>query len=381
MWAFLFQAHIVTMSLTTRRGRIHNLLRSTRSGLAPYLSQRNLVRAAAAAGQAFRSYRAARQGRAQNVTSGSAPLTGQFDYKTDYARRRKSKRQRRIGKRRFQRRRRLINTVRNSAVAPVHLVRRSLYEMSSIANASNAISFGMYGINGTSGDTFNTCDDVASIFKQMDEFSWNNSFNPVVPTNNHKLWFLHATLEMTIRNTGEQDALIEAYYIRGRQAINTAWGNPTFVYDQGFNRQNLAEGPARDQALNGATFERELVFSDIGVTPFQNSFFCKSYNIYKRQKFRIPPGGEINFVVGDRRGRSFNMAQCNRYATDSRYHGVLFQQQGSPDASSGVEVAALPTAVTYLATRRYRFKMMRDAMTQDAFDTAATTHGVPDPST
>lgn len=355
---------------------MRSIIRGAGQALAPYLTQQNLVAGAALAGRAYRARQAARQGRAQNVTNGSAPLTGQFDYKTDYSRRRKSKRQRRRSYRRSKRRRRLLNIVKTSAIAPVHLVRRSMFGLTTATQKSDAVSYGMYGLNGTANDTFNTCDDIASIFKQMDKFSWDNALAPNVPTNNHKLWFMHATLEFTIRNTGNQDALIEAYFIRGRRSVDLVWGNPTNLYSGGFRRQNLA----RDPNTPAGTFERELAFTDIGVTPFQNSLFCKSYNIYKRQKFRIPPGGEINFVVSDRRPRTFTMVSSYPVVTDRRYHGVLFQQQGSPDATSGAETVALPTTVTYLATRRYRFKMIRDSLVTDAFDTTATTHGLPDPA-
>lgn len=369
------------MSLALRRGRFHNALSRVRNS--PYFTQQNLVRAAAAAGQAVdRIARARRSTRAQNVTNGSAPLTGQFDYKTDYARRRRSRRGRRRARRRYKRKRRLIRTVRDSAIAPVHLVRRSLCELTSANNESAAVSFGMYGINGTAGDSNNTTDDIASIFRQWDATSWNNSFNPLVQINDQRLWFMHATLEMTIRNTNVVgDALIEAYYIRGRQQLNTAWSSPAYVYQYGFNRQNLADGPNRDQTTNYSTFERQLAYTDIGVTPFQNAMFCKSYNIYKRQKFRIPPGGEINFVITDRRPRTFSIQQSNRTCTDRRYHGVLFQQQGPPDASGAEDTVAAPTGVTYLATRRYRFKMVRDSNVTDAFDTTGDTHGVPNPAT
>jgi len=364
------------MSLQTRGGRIHSLLRSTQRTIAPYVTQRNLVRASAAAGAVYRQYRAARQGRAQNVTQGSAPLTGQFDYKTDYSKRRKSRRQRRIGRRRYKQKRRIINTVKNSTVAPVHLVRRSMFQLTSATQQSNAVCYGLYGINGVSNDSFNTTDDVASIFKQMDPTGWADANDPLDHSRNQKVWFLHGTLEMTIRNTGNQDALIEAYYIRGRKSVNAAWGSPTDLYSAGFRKQNLAKNPEEPRT----TFERHLEVTDVGVTPFQNALFCQSYNIYKRQKFRIPPGGEINFVITDRRSRTFSMVPSQRIATDKRYHGVLFQQQGSPDASAEPATVALPTAVTYLATRRYRFKMLRDALATDAWDTAATTHGLENPA-
>lgn len=370
------------MSLLAPRNRVVRF-----APLNKYLSNyRQIVRAAApsvvaaSAGAALNRMSKPRYGRATLVqSSSSAPLTGQFDYKTDYARRRKSKRARRIGRRRYKRKRRLLNTIRNSTVASTHLVRRSLFTLSTSAAVSDAVTYGLYGINGTSNDTWNTCDDVASIFKQMDEAGFASANSPSFESRDQKLHFYHGTLEMTIRNTHPtNDALIEAYYVRGRRAMNTNWDDPTQVYIKGFQKQNLAKNPEEYTVGvgGGNTFERQLAHSDVGVTPFQCQVFCQSFNIYKRQKFRIPPGGEINLVLSDSKFRRFGMIESRPKAFDKRYHGIMFQQQGSPDAG-GAETPALPTQVTYLATRRYRFKMFRDRLAMDAFDTAATTHGVP----
>lgn len=353
------------MSLTTRRyGRIHSLIRNSNSALAAVGGP---VRVARVAAQLARRYRRSRASARPTSNTGatSAPLTGQFDYKTDYAKRRYGRGARRRMRFKRRRRNRLLRTVKYSAIAPTHLVRRSLTQLNTDNTLSNAVGYGLYGINGTSNDTFNSTDDVASIFREMDPVSWTNANNPLVTSLNHRIWFMHGTLEVTVRNTGIYDALVEGYYIRGRRQVNAAWGSPTDVYSRGFNKQALATDPN-----TGNPFEAQLDFSQVGVTPFQCAEFCKSYNIYKRQKFRIPPGNEINIVISDSRPRSFGMVECNRFATDKRYHGILFQWQGSPDGQ-GAETPALPTAITFMAVRRYRFKMVRDSLTTDAFDTAA----------
>lgn len=291
-------------------------------------------------------------------------LSTHNDAKTDYGRRRLSKRQRRKQRRRYKRTRRLVNTVRNANVGSTHLVRRSLALLTTTAGVSNAIGYGLYGLNGTSTDTYNTTNDVGEFFKEADSTSWAN-VNSSSVGQNHKLYAYHATAEYTIRNSGSADVIVEAYYIRGTRPINyTMAGDPAQLYDRGFNKQALATDPN-----TGASFDTQLAFTQIGVTPFQNSIFCRFYKIYKRQKMRIEPGQEISFVVTDRRRRTFTMDMARTFATDRNYTGVLFQQMGVPDASAGVETPAIPSTVTYMCSRRYRVKMFRDNLPKDSFET------------
>jgi hypothetical protein len=168
-------------------------------------------------------------------------------------------------------------------------------------------------------------------------------------------------MEMTIRNVGtENDAIIEAYFIRGTRPLESAWLSPTDCYGRGFYRQPRAEDPD-----TGATYDAPLSFKQIGVTPFQNQIFSRHYNIYKRQKFRLPPGNEINFVIHNGRPTAFATSDTYNYASDRRYHGVLFQQQGSPDAST----TAQTTQVTYLSVRRYRCKFIPGNFVMGAYET------------
>jgi len=300
--------------------------------------------------------------RTQTASSGSAPLTGQFDYKTDYSKRRKTRRQKKRITYRRKWQRRVLKTVREGNVGSVHLLKNSTATLTTTAGSSNAVSYGLNTLNGTASDAFNTANDIGEFLKEKDSGSWNN-YNSVTLTEYtpYKMYLMHATMEMTIRNThATNDALIEAYYIRGTRPLPSVWNNPTDTYVRGFYRQPRAADPD-----TGFQYDNSLVFSDIGVTPFQNSIFSKHYNIYKRQKFRIPPGSEINIVIHQPRHTMFSTPDTYPYATDRRYHGILFQQQGSPD----ITTTAQATSVTYLSVRRYRAKFIANNVVTDSKET------------
>lgn len=362
LWVFLFVAHIVmARSLGKyKRGDLPLARPAKRARVVPSASASAAL--AALARQAANKLATAT---VQSLTSSSAPLTGQFDYKTDYAKRRfpKWKRRKFYYKRKFNRR--ILNLVRTSNVGSTHIVRRSLGLLLSATNQSDFTCFGMYGLNGDGAETLNTTNDVGEIFKEMDATSWAGVNNNTVQGQNHKLYFYHATAEYTIRNThATNDAIIEAYFIRGKAPVNYAlYSSPTVAYDQGFNKQSLASDPN-----TGSTFDTQLTSKMIGVTPFQNAQFCRNYKIYRRQKFRLPPGNEISFVIHERRPRTFTMDRARTFSTDRNYHGVLFQQQGPP---TGIDppTAAIPTSVSYMCVRRYRLKMFRDNLPKDAFET------------
>lgn len=295
------------------------------------------------------------------ATQSMQPLTGQFDFKTDYAKRRKTSKQKKQSKKRRKWARSVIKVVRNANVGTTHIVKNSKATLSTAAGFSNAIGYGLYGLNGTAGDAFNTCNDIGEFIKEKDAAAWNN-YNSTSLTiyQQSKLWVMHATMEMTIRNTDpNNDAIVEAYFIRGTRPLESAWLSPTDCYSRGLLRQSRAQDPD-----TGALYDQALDFKQIGVTPFQSQIFCRHFNIYKRQKFRIPPGNEVNFVIHSARPHGFATSDTYNFATDRRYHGIVFQQQGSPDAST----TAQSTSVTYLSVRRYRAKFIPSNFVQGTFE-------------
>lgn len=294
----------------------------------------------------------------------STPLTGQYDYKVDYRKRRLGYRKRRAVKRRYRWRRKVVNTVRNANTGTTHIVRRSLFELLTTSSTSDAVTFGLYGQNGTTGDLANPTADIREMFREISETDWQDMYAPGVNSRHHKIYSMHATMEMTIRNVGETDALIEAYYIRGTKATPGGF-NPTGIYAESFNKAGIAVAPN-----TGNVFDAKLSFTTVGTTPFQAPWFCQHFKVTKRVKFRVPPGNEINLVIHDPKPRTFDMALARMRSTDKSYSGILFQQQGSPSTQGDVDTLALPTTVTYLSIRRYRIKMLRDDLDMTALDSS-----------
>ena len=221
-------------------------------------------------------------------------MTAQYDAKTDYRRRRKTKRQRRRGRARWKSKRRLINTVRNANIGTTHIVRRSLALINTSSGTSDACAYGLYGLNGTSTDTFNTSNDVGELFKEMDSTSWAAVNSGITSGFNHKIYSYHATAEYTIRNSSSTtDCIVEAYFIRGTKPVNYAFAmDPVQVYAAAFKKQGLAYAPTGaistndlPKPINTSTglpdrpFDLALAYTQVGVTPFQANLFSRNFNI------------------------------------------------------------------------------------------------------
>lgn len=293
--------------------------------------------------------------------SDNSPLTGQYDYKTDYRKRRIPKRKRYIYKRRRRFTRRVMQIVNKGNTGSVHLVRRSLGVLTSLANTTAMAGYGLCGLDGGSSTQFNTCNDIAEFLKAKDATSWSNWNVQANTSINYKLFVQHAVMDITIRNNGSTDAIIEVYYIRGRSVLPNSFSSPSpaDVYVDGFNRQAKAQDPD-----SGATYSFELAAATVGVTPFQCNWFCKNYLIYKRQKYRVPPANEVNFSIHTR-SRWFDVSNTKNRVTDGRYHGVLFQQYGSPNGTGSTSIAEA-TSVNYLCVRRYTCRFIPNKPPADA---------------
>lgn len=324
-----------------------------------------LTRAINMAGKyAYRRYSKRRTTTAKSAQMDSNPLTSQYDYKTDYRKRRISRRGRYRIKRRIRWRKKIVNTVREANTGSTHLLRRSLYTLTTAPDQANAISYGLYGQNGTGGDTFNSTNDVSEIFREIAPTDWNLVDFPATDSVNRRLYFMHGMMEMTVRNVGEYDAIVEAYFIRGRRTVREGQlYSPANIYFEGFKKAALAADPDTTNP-----FDTKLSVERIGSTPFQSPMFVQSYKVYKRTKFTIPPGKEISFIVNEPRPRSYWMQTAAMRSTDRSFHGVLFQQYGLPYVEDTTTNLARPTAVTYLSVRRYRMKLLENALPSTAFD-------------
>lgn len=301
---------------------------------------------------------------ARATDTGSAPLTGQHDYKTDYRKRRMGRRGRKRMRRRRRFTRRVINITRNALVGSTHIVRREHDDISSASNLSNAFVTGLYGLDGYDGGlgTFplNVTNDVGSLFNELDAPAWSASRTAV--GNNRKLSFFSASMEVTISNTSTTvPVLLEAYFIQGKGRVDSDWLTPHQMYISGFNKQVTV---TTDSGALISPPDGGLSSDLVGTTPFQNAVFCRNYKIIKRVKFTIPPGGSISQMVRDSRPHTWTVQSAKGYVNDRAYRGILWQFQGHPTSANLAEAAGL----NVLSVRRYRCKLMPTTNTTDLFD-------------
>lgn len=352
-----------TKMVTTRSGRMLPYVKNGRQ-------RRNILRSLAETAKTAAIYYAGRSSvktEPGTRTRENLPLTGQFDYKTDYRKRRLTKRKRRYvyRKRRFARR--IIRTIRNANTATTHLVRNSVFRSSSAQNTSNALCYGLNGLDGYgANDDVDTCNDISEFLKEKDPTNWNAWDTNA--TRNYKLWVMHATQELTIRNTGQLPCIVEAYYFRGKRPVRAAYANtPKALYLQSFTKMPRAQDPD-----TGALYDTALTFDRIGTTPFQAQQFCQNCTVYKRQKFQLPSGADTNIIIHSR-GHTFSVADTKLYSFDRRYHGVFLQYQGLPQFDSLATppyIKATNAEITVLSVRRYRCKFIDNSgAAQGAFET------------
>lgn len=296
--------------------------------------------------------------------SNGGPITTQRDFKTDYRKRRMTKRRRVAFRRKRKWNARVLRTVREATVGSQHIVRRNVvYDLASGQSTSNVISFGMNSLNGTTTE-LDQCNDFGQVmFEAVQNPAWANWESGSLVSHDTKIHNMHSTMELTINNTGDTEAIVEVYYIRARKRIESVWANPSNIYRTGFLKQGRAQNEDTDDGAPN-TIGTELADNDLGVTPFQCALFCRAFTIYKRQKYRIPAGDEVSFTMTDSRPSTYTMSNTKPYAMDHRYRGVLLQYFGPPEVG-GTPTPAKTVSLTFQCTRRYRIKIHNDTQVRD----------------
>ena len=332
--------------------------------VAPYAYRPGTIRAVVSSGEkAYKAYKAHKARQAPVESIDPPPITNRYDFTTDYRKRRQSKRQRRKARRKRKWKRRVVNTVRTANIGSSHMLRRSFSaDVTAAANTQGTASFTIYGLNGTNDPNLNTTNDMGQFMYDISNADWNNWDSATLASKIHRIHSFHATMEFNMVNTGTSDAFVEVYFIRARGRQAASWGDPTKVYNVGFLKQGVTTDPN-----SGNPIGSELTPTELGVTPFQNSLFCRFFTIYKRQKYRISPGAEVSFVHMDRRVRNFTIGGVKPYAWDKATSGVLVQWQGVA-VGGGAPAPAVASAMTFNVTRRYRFKFVRDDQPTDGRD-------------
>lgn len=311
---------------------------------------------------------------------GTQPLTTQHDYKTDYRARRKSRKERF----RYKRGKRFQRKVRDAWMRiftyPQSVSRVEQYDVSVIADASVQFQAVINTVDGLipASAIGASHDDWRVLFREggtIYQNAWDNALNtttgptnpsqPTVGVRGRSMMFLSCMGELTVRNTGAGQVIVNAYLVVCRKDVARNNGTESLLtlYTDGFKRS----GAVSDDATLGTNpWNAQITSSDLSATPFMNALFCRHYKILKRTKFNLGPGQDFSLIIKSHKRRVVDMTtMIGRVSKKGFTYGYMFDCQGAPATGSTTDASTL--AVQFL--KRYHINLMP----QRAIETAHLT--------
>lgn len=299
----------------------------------------------------------------------SAPLTYDNDFKTDY-------RYRRMPRRRRRRWVRFVKKVNAVTLRQQQGLKKIIFRrLQSLNSANGSCAFTELMLYSGDGSSANHAADLGEIFRGhlgATEFDQANDMSVAINTNTQKkLHFESSQLEVTVKNTGTNKAILEVYYIRCRKqhAQTTAdqYNCVSGVFELGFKKQ---EQVVDDEEANNIGLGPQNQFQ-IGTTPFQSPRFCSTFKILKRKKFTVAPGNSVSWILKDPRNRTIeaNNVRSELFLPFTT-HGYFMQSYGEPGLfgpDPPQPTAGLATNLLIYTTRKYQYYAPVSNVDQSAY--------------
>jgi len=239
-----------------------------------------------------RDYKRTRMG----FRAGGAPVTNQFDVRTQYVGKRQS-RQRRRRQKKF---RKFAERVKQYDAALRVQTYIYNYWASAGADEQGYHGFLLGGPNGTAGLN----DDLRILF---------NTDTGVVNPQSSQLNFKSMYMDIEVVNTSEVTVIVDAYYVYCRKMVsNNDWGNLQQAFTQG----------CAEMGTIGANVKPDPATP--GVSPFDACNFCEKFSITKKQRLIMSAGQVSSFVVKDTKKRKIEASDSNEYTLLKGQKGILF---------------------------------------------------------
>lgn len=277
------------------------------------------------------------------------PVTGQFDYKTDYVRKRMPRRRRK----RWLRFRRKVQYINDKGLGLKSHIVSFEQKLTTTAITSNAFGEELFSCDGKSNHK-----DLGDIARNALGAAFNNQqITAAGPSHSKSIHFESANMEVSIHNTGLNTVVLEVYHVRcrkdGLQFSDGSFNEMLGYYRQGFLKTEQIEDPDTGTILPGASL---IAFDTPGTTPFQCPMFCSYFQVLKREKFTIPVGGLIQKSLRIPKNRWLNIDNLrSKNVLRGWTEGFLFQFQGVPQDEFGVPEPASPTTLNIFTVRRYSY--------------------------
>lgn len=357
----------------------------------PIALQRS-IRGLAQAARYMRRWKARRNNQPNETRSRTAnsavsatdnPLTTQHDFKVDYRRRKRTRRLRRRIRRGKKFIRRVVNSYLRATESPKHVVKLAQFTRIAPEGQSRYFACMLHSADGTnSGD--NPQADWREFFREGSPENvqgWESVGDmlaqpvyPAVSRRGRAIRSNSASMELTFRNTGETSAILSVYRI----VCKKDWQYPTHgvedMYGYGFRyagRVTEHDQPVEDTTTHGQ-WDLQMQPTELTSTPFQSFMFTRHFTIYRRTKYQLAPGEEINLLVKSNRPRVIYMDQVRgKSVVRGLTHGFFVDFQGVP-TYNGTTTSTSSAQISVQKMSRYSLTMMPEKR-------PATSYDLPDP--
>lgn len=326
------------------------------------------------------------QSRARNQTNTSStdnPLTTQHDFKVDYRRRKRTRKLRRRIKRGRRFTRRVVNAYVRATESTKKIAKLAQFTRECLSNSSNYFACMLHTADGVfTGD--NPQADWREFFiegsaenKQGWDDYLNTSIGPTYPHIGRRQRSIRchsSNMELTIRNTGTAPALVNVYRIVCKKSYQAGGETIERLYEYGFQysgRVTEINQPV-EAGQPWGMWDNQMTPGQLTSTPFQSFMFTKHFTIYRRTKYQLAPGEEINLMLKSTRPKVVSISRARGYSCMAGLtHGYFVDFQGVPTYSGGNTF----TGAAQLSVQ----KMVRYAITQMPDKRPSTSFDVQDP--
>lgn len=322
------------------------------------------------------------------MLSGVNPLTTQHDFKVDFKRRKRTRRVRRRQRRARKFTRRVVNSYMRYTTTPKHVAKLAQFNRTAAAEQSAYFACLLHTSDGVYTQD-NPQADWREFFREgstENAVGWDNIADPFagpqypdVNRRNRAMRCTSSAMELTIRNTGTNPALVNVYRVVCRLNFPFVGFNLESLYEQGFvysGRITEVTQPVEGTGNDGlppplGMWDPQIGPLDLVATPFQSSLFTKHFTIYRRTKYQLSPGEEFSLLLKDSRPKYIDM---NRMRGNSFVkgitHGYFVDFQGVPELVAGDPPTTRSATATLSIQKvvRYSINMLPEKRTATSFD-------------
>lgn len=324
---------------------------------------------------------------ARAASGGDNPLTTQHDFKVDYRRRRRTRRLRRRVRRAKRFTKNVVNAYVRTMQSPKQVAKLAYFTRTCNPNTSNYFAVMLHSADGEY-DSDNPQADWREWFIEgsaQNRRGWDDLYDPnaaplypFVSERGRAIRCNSASMEVTIRNTGTTPAMLSVYRIVCRRDWPFVAQTVESIYEQGFKyagRVTEHDQPV-EYALPVGMWDTQMTPEQLTSTPFQSYLFSRIFQIYRRTKYQLSPGEEINLTLKSNRpkivymdkvrGRSFARQLTHGYFIDFQGVPELAQVQQEPPVFISRSTAA---QLTIQKAVRYSLTMMPGKRPSTSYDT------------